>query len=77
MKYVIVIQQDEDSSWWVHVPELPGCFSSGTTREEAARNAREAIEGHIAVMREFGDTVPAGIDGDVAAVEIVEVVEAR
>jgi predicted RNase H-like HicB family nuclease len=76
MKYVIIIEQEEDGSWWVRVPELPGCFSSGATREEAARNAHEAIEGHIAVMREFGDPVPPGLDGDPVA-DIVEVVEAR
>jgi predicted RNase H-like HicB family nuclease len=55
---------------------LPGCFSWGATREEAARNAREAIEGHIGVMREFGELVPAGLDGDFAA-DIVDVVEVR
>ncbi len=76
MKFVIVIEPDDDGSWWVRVPELPGCFSSGDTPEEAARNAREAIEGHIAVLREFGDPLPDGLSGDAAA-EIVEVVEAR
>jgi predicted RNase H-like HicB family nuclease len=55
---------------------LPGCFSSGDTREAAALNAREAIEGHIAALRDFGHPVPDGLDSDSVA-EIVEVVEAR
>ena len=76
MKFVIVIEPDENGSWWVRVPELPGCFSSGDTRDEAARNAREAIEGHISVLREFGYPVPNGLEVDSVA-EIVEVVEAR
>jgi len=76
MKFVIVIEPAEDGSWWVRVPELPGCFSSGQTREDAARNAREAIEGHISVLRQFGDPVPNGLDGNSVA-EIVEVAEAR
>jgi len=76
MKYVIVIEPAEDGSFWVRVPELPGCFSAGDTREDAAHNAREAIEGHIAVLREFGDPVPNGLDVD-SVTEIVEVVEAR
>ncbi len=76
MKFVIVIEPDENGSWWVRVPELPGCFSAGDTREEAARNAREAIEGHIAVLREFGYPVPNGLEVNSVA-EIVEVVEAR
>ncbi len=76
MKFVIVIQPDEDGSWWVRVPELPGCFSSGDTPEDAARNAREAIEGHISVLREFGYPVPNGLEVN-SVTEIVEVVEAR
>jgi predicted RNase H-like HicB family nuclease len=76
MKFVIVIQPAEDGSWWVRVPELPGCFSAGATRAEAAENAREAIEGHIAVLRQFGDLIPDGLEGGSVA-EIVEVLEAR
>ena len=76
MKFVIVIEPDENGSWWVRVPELPGCFSAGDTPEEAARNAREAIEGHISVLREFGYPVPNGLQVNSVA-EIVEVVEAR
>ena len=76
MRHAIVMEQAEDQSWCVHVPDLPGCFSWGATREEAARNAREAIQGHIAVMREFGEPVPDGLE-DGAVVEIVEVSEGR
>jgi predicted RNase H-like HicB family nuclease len=76
MKYVIVKEQADDGSWWVRVPELPGCFSWGATPQDAARNAREAIQGHIAVLREFGDPVPDGFDGD-REVEIVDVADAR
>ena len=76
MKFVIVIEPEDDGSWSVRVPELPGCFSSGDTPEAAARNAREAIEGHIGALREFGYPVPNGLDVNSVA-EIVEVVEAR
>ncbi|MEA2689384.1 MAG: hypothetical protein QOD51_1991, partial [Candidatus Eremiobacteraeota bacterium] len=74
--YVIVKEQAGDGSWWVRVPELPGCFSWGETPETAARNAREAIEGHIGVMRQFGDPVPDGFVDD-QLVEIVDVADAR
>lgn len=76
MKYVIVKEQAEDGSWWVRVPELPGCFSWGETPEAAAGNAREAIEGHIGVLREFGDPVPNGFEND-QLVEIVDIADAR
>ncbi|HEY0393467.1 MAG TPA: type II toxin-antitoxin system HicB family antitoxin [Candidatus Elarobacter sp.] len=76
MKFVIVMEQDADGWWWVRVPQLPGCFSAGVTRDEAVRNAREAITGHIEVLREFGDPVPEGMEGH-EVVEIVDVAGAR
>jgi len=72
MKYLIILELGEDGSWWVRVPDLPGCFSSGPTREAAAANAREAIAGHIDALREVGEDVPAGL-GDVQHVEVVDV----
>jgi predicted RNase H-like HicB family nuclease len=72
MKFVIVMEQGEDESWSVRVPDLPGCFSWGATPGDAVRNAREAIQGHIEVMREFGDPVPEGWDGTLLA-DIVEI----
>ena len=41
-----------------YVPDLPGCVSTGKTVEETTRNIREAIAGHLAVMREYGDPIP-------------------
>ena len=76
MKYVIVKEQSQDGSWWVRVPDLPGCFSWGDTPEDASRNAREAIRGHVGVLREFGDPMPDGFQGD-QLVEIVDIADAR
>ena len=30
--------------WIVECPTIPGCVSQGTTREEAMKNIKEAIE---------------------------------
>ena len=47
MKYPIVIHKDDDSDYGVTFPDLPGCFSAGTTIEEAITNSQEAAECHI------------------------------
>lgn len=47
MKYPIVIYKDKHSDYGVTVPDIPGCFSAGSTYEEALENACEAIECHI------------------------------
>ena len=44
MKLKVVIQPGEDRGFVAHVPALRGCWSQGTTREDALINIREAIE---------------------------------
>jgi hypothetical protein len=33
-------------------------FTTGKTLEETERNIQEAVRGHLAVLREFGEPVP-------------------
>lgn len=54
----VLIHPGEDGYWVAECPSLPGCVSQGTTREEAIRNVREAIEGYVAVLEEDGLPVP-------------------
>ncbi len=58
MRYVVVIHKDEDSDYGVSVPDLAGCFSAGTTIEEALENAVEAIECHLEAMMLDGEKIP-------------------
>ena len=59
MRYPIVIHKDENSSYGVTVPDLPGCFSGGDTLDDAFDMAREAIVGNIETLLLDGQTVPA------------------
>jgi predicted RNase H-like HicB family nuclease len=54
----VLIYPGEDGYWVAECPSLPGCVSQGTTREEAIRNVKEAIEGHILSLQEDGIPVP-------------------
>ena len=47
MKLKVVIEPGEDRGFIAHVPALRGCWSQGTTRDEALANIREAIEGWL------------------------------
>ncbi len=47
MKYPIVIHKDLNSDFSVTIPDLPGCFSAGSTIDEAISMAQEAVECHI------------------------------
>jgi len=58
MQYPIFIHKDPDSDYGVIVPDLPGCFSAGSTIDEAIRNAHEAIECHLEGLLMDGDPIP-------------------
>ena len=70
MKYRVLIEPDEDGIFVAECPSLPGCVSQGTTRTEALRNIREAIEGYVASLKAHGDPVPPSIVEE--TVEITE-----
>jgi predicted RNase H-like HicB family nuclease len=57
-KYAVIFEQAE-TNWAAYVPDLPGCVTTGRNLEETERNIREAISGHLATLREFGEPVPA------------------
>lgn len=48
----------------VFFPDLPGCVSAGGTIQEAARNAEEALSGHLVTSSEHGDEIAEPSDLD-------------
>jgi predicted RNase H-like HicB family nuclease len=57
MRYAIVIEK-ADRSYSAYVPDLPGCIAVGDTVPEVQQLIREAIEFHLAGMREDGEAIP-------------------
>ena len=61
-EYPVLIEPlpDEDGGGYLAtVPDLSGCMSDGTTREEAARNVGDAIAAWIEEAQALGRPVPA------------------
>lgn len=57
--YPIALEKgDNKHAFGVDVPDLPGCFSAGDTREEAIDNAREAILLWLEAALENNRTIP-------------------
>ena len=51
-EYRVELQPDmEDGGYVVDCPALPGCLSQGDTIEEALSMIRDAIRGHLAILR--------------------------
>ena len=58
MKYSIVIHKDQNSDYGVTFPDVPGCFSAGSTIEEAISMAQEAAECHIEGLLLDSEPIP-------------------
>ena len=54
MRFSVTIDRDEDGIWVAECPAIPGCFSQGATKDEAAKNIAEAIKLCLDVRAEQG-----------------------
>lgn len=59
LTFPVLLHKDDGSDYGVTVPDLPGCFSAGSTVEEALTMAQEAVALHIAGLIEDGQGIPA------------------
>ena len=57
--YIAYLRKDRDSDYGVEFPDLPDCYSAGSSMEEAKAMAAEALAGHVAVLHSEGMPVPA------------------
>ncbi|GIW41306.1 MAG: HicB family protein [Candidatus Binatia bacterium] len=58
MRYLIVVEKTE-TGYSAYSPDLPGCVSTGATREEVEKNMGEAIEFHLEGLKQEGYEIPA------------------
>lgn len=58
MRYPVVIHKDEHSDFGVSIPDISGCYSAGSTYDEALTNAIEAIECHLEGLLIDNESVP-------------------
>jgi predicted RNase H-like HicB family nuclease len=57
MKYLVVFERTP-TSVGAYVPDLPGCVAVGKTREDVVQLIEEAVEMHLAGMREDNLPIP-------------------
>jgi predicted RNase H-like HicB family nuclease len=55
---LIIYWSEEDQSFVVEVPELPGCMADGETYEHAVANAQGIIEEWMETAHELGRIIP-------------------
>lgn len=59
IKYEMIIYwSEEDQSYIVDVPELPGCMADGKTYEEAFKNVKAVIKEWIQTAEKLDREIP-------------------
>jgi len=58
MRFPVVLHTDDGVRFGVTVPDLPGCFSSGNTFDDALESVVEAIDLHLEGVIEADGEVP-------------------
>lgn len=58
LTYKIRLQKEQEGSYTVSVPSLPGCITYGNNIDEAIAMAKEAIELYIESLVEHGEEIP-------------------
>ena len=58
MRRYAVVYEKAPNNWAAHVPDLPGCITTGRTLEATKQNIREAIQLHLETMAEVGEPIP-------------------
>ena len=56
--YIALVHKDPDSDYGVSFPDLPGCITVGSTLEEAAEMAREALALHLEGLAADDGSIP-------------------
>ena len=58
-EYVVIYEQAEDGGWGAYLPDLPGVYGLGRTREEVEARIQEAVAAYAQWMREEERSLPA------------------
>ena len=58
MKKFLIIVEETETGYSAFSPDVPGCGSTGQTKEEVERNTQKAIQFHLEGLREEGYQIP-------------------
>lgn len=70
IKFVILIEKDEDGKYIGTAPELEGCYSYGDTLDELMENIKEAILAHVQVIKTEKKELPQSRFSGIQEIEI-------
>ena len=57
-EFIILIERQPEGEYLVTIPALPGCYTEGSTLEEAKTMAADAIQAYCASLLKHGEPLP-------------------
>jgi predicted RNase H-like HicB family nuclease len=57
-RYLILVEGGPPSNYSAWSPDVLGCVATGSTVDACVRAMREALTGHLEVMRAHGESLP-------------------
>ena len=57
-QFTVIIERQPEGEYLVSVPALPGCYTEGSTLEEARDMAADAIRVYCASLLKHGERIP-------------------
>jgi len=61
--YEVELRPDAGGGYSVRVPDLDGCYSQGSTLNEALEMAADALVTYVAALLTYGDPIPSPVFG--------------
>jgi predicted RNase H-like HicB family nuclease len=69
-EFPVVVEKDEDGYFFALVPSLQGCYTQGTTLEEALKNIRDVIKLHLKDRLASKEAIPIMKPVSLSSVEV-------
>jgi predicted RNase H-like HicB family nuclease len=57
-EFDVILEEQDDGGYVASVPDLPGVWTQGDTREEAVAMVKDAIAGYLETLKELGRPLP-------------------
>ena len=57
-EFEVVLEAQDDGGYVASVPDLPGLWTQGETKEEAVAMVKDAIAGYLESLAELGRPIP-------------------
>jgi predicted RNase H-like HicB family nuclease len=56
--FEVIVEEQDDGGYVASVPDLPGLWTQGETRDEAIAMVKDAVTGYLETLDELGMPIP-------------------